>query len=95
MDAEGHFLNVSPSLAAFLDTDGRTLRGRTLFSCMDPGAAAQVAPLVALSAAGQRSETFQIVIERPSGPAWVVMHLTAGGEGPAGEPLVAAFFENP
>ncbi len=95
LDAEGHFLNVSPSLASFFHTDGRSLRGHTLYSCMDAGAAAQVAPLVAMTAEGQRNETFQILLHRPKGPAWVTMHLVAGGKGPDGEPLVAAFFENP
>ncbi len=95
LDSEGHFLTVSPSLASFLHADGRTLRGRTLYSCMDKGAAEQVAPLVALTAAGQRNDTFQILMQRPGGPAWVVMHLMAGGVGPDGEALVAAFFENP
>lgn len=97
LDADGRFLNVSPSLAAFFAMDGQALRGRSLVSCMDPAEATQVEPLLADLAAGKHgSYRFQVRLIGPGQvPTWVAMRLGPGGTDPQGRPMLIAVFEEP
>ncbi len=95
LTADGHFLNASPSLAAFLRTDHGRLLGRCLFQWMDRDAALQVAPRFQDIAHGDGSDRFQVRMVADSMPVWVQIHLAPGGADEAGHPLVVASFEAP
>ncbi len=93
LTADGHFLNASPSLAAFLRIDSARLPGSSLWQWMDRDAAFQIAPRIEEAAHGG-SDHFQVRILTRDHPIWVSLRLAPGGEGPDG-PTVVASFEAP
>lgn len=94
LDAQGRFLNASPSLAAFLRTDGGSLDGQRLTDHMEAAEASQLLPLLA-AAAGGAEQVFQMRLRRPGGaPTWMRVSLRPGGIGQQG-PVVVACLEPP
>ncbi len=95
LDREGHFLNVSPSLASFFRCDSEDLRGRSLLSCLGPGEAEQLAAVLADVRRGL-AVAFEVRLLGPGGtPTWVAMELAPAGQDAGGGPLMVACFAAP